>query len=55
MKWKQIVLMGTCGLAFGINSYANGGVESIQAYLNHDFKFTLNSKAWIPKESDGLY
>nr|WP_243767801.1 stalk domain-containing protein [Paenibacillus agricola] len=53
MKWKQISVISACCLAFGVTSYAAGGVESIQAYLNHDFKFTLNSKAWTPKDSDG--
>ncbi|WP_091170251.1 stalk domain-containing protein [Paenibacillus sp. 1_12] len=53
MKWKKIAVISACSIAIGITCYASGGVESIQAYLNHDFKFTLNSKVWTPKDSDG--
>ncbi|MDQ0878852.1 hypothetical protein QFZ77_007511 [Paenibacillus sp. V4I3] len=54
MRWKKIAVISACIMAFGITSYASGGVESIQAYLNHDFKFTLNNNAWVPKDSDGV-
>jgi hypothetical protein len=56
MKWKQIAVTSACSLAFGVTGYAagTGGVESIQAYLNHDIKFTVNNKAWTPKDSDGV-
>ncbi|UKS29682.1 copper amine oxidase N-terminal domain-containing protein [Paenibacillus sp. HWE-109] len=53
MGWMKIAVISVCSMAFGITSYASGGVESIQAYLNHDFKFTLNNKTWVPKDSDG--
>jgi hypothetical protein len=54
MKWKQMAAMGTCSLVFGATCYAAGGIESIQAYLNHDIKFTVNSKAWTPTDSEGV-
>jgi hypothetical protein len=54
MRWKKIAVISACIMAFGITSYASGGVESIQAYLNHDFKFTLNNNAWVPIDSDGV-
>ncbi|NOU93732.1 copper amine oxidase N-terminal domain-containing protein [Paenibacillus sp. LMG 31456] len=53
MKWKTIMVISACSLAFGATCYAAGGVERIQAYLNHDFKFTLDSTAWTPTDSDG--
>ncbi|OXM87548.1 stalk domain-containing protein [Paenibacillus rigui] len=53
MKWKRITLIGVSCIAFASTSFAFGGIESIQAYLNHDIKYTLNNKAWTPKDSDG--
>lgn len=36
-----------------VSSSVNGA-ENIQAYLNHDIKFTVNGKAWTPQDSDGI-
>lgn len=34
-------------------SFNSGGAENTEVYLNHEFKFTLNGKAWVPQDSDG--
>ncbi|WP_068775875.1 stalk domain-containing protein [Paenibacillus sp. FJAT-26967] len=42
-------------LLFGsMGVFAAGGIEKIQAYLNHDIKFQVNGKSWVPKDSDGV-
>ncbi|NEW04787.1 copper amine oxidase N-terminal domain-containing protein [Paenibacillus sp. SYP-B3998] len=56
MKWKPITTICVCSLVFGVTCYAAGagGIEKIQAYLNHDIKFTVNGKAWTPKDDEGV-
>lgn len=54
MKWKQIAVIATCSLVFGATGFAAGNVESIQAYLNHGIKFTINSNSWTPKDNNGV-
>ncbi|EGL18288.1 stalk domain-containing protein [Paenibacillus sp. HGH0039] len=55
MKKKYMTLLGACGLAavLGATSYASGGVEKIEAYLNPAIKITLNNEAWTPKNGEG--
>lgn len=53
MKRKGIAVICMLSFVFGISSYAAGGVESIQAYLNHNFKFTLNDHDWVPQSHQG--
>ncbi|MVP01857.1 copper amine oxidase N-terminal domain-containing protein [Paenibacillus lutrae] len=42
-------------LLFGsVGVFAAGGIEKIQAYLNHGIKFQVNGASWVPKDSDGV-
>ncbi|WP_068775873.1 stalk domain-containing protein [Paenibacillus sp. FJAT-26967] len=53
LKWKQLIVIGSCSLAFGATCYAAGSVESIQAYINHSIKITVNSLGWTPLDREG--
>ncbi|MEC0245278.1 stalk domain-containing protein [Paenibacillus chitinolyticus] len=55
MKKKYMTLLGACGLAavLGATSYAAGGIEKIEAYLNPDIKITLDNEAWTAKDGEG--
>ncbi|MVP01860.1 stalk domain-containing protein [Paenibacillus lutrae] len=53
MKWKQLIVIGSCSLAFGATCYAAGSVESIQAYINHSIKITVNGLGWTPLDKEG--
>lgn len=48
-----MIILSCCLFAFAVTSYAAGGIERIQAYLNHDFKFTLNGQDWTPRNQEG--
>lgn len=52
---KKIVIsalfISTLGLGVGVGGYAAANIEQIQAFLNHEIKFTLNGKSWSPKRS----
>ncbi|CAN7223441.1 NPCBM/NEW2 domain-containing protein [Paenibacillus sp. LjRoot153] len=54
---KKIVIsalfISTLGLGVGVGGYAAANIEQIQAFLNHEIKFTLNGKSWSPKDPDG--
>jgi hypothetical protein len=57
MKMKKIILglaFTTTALVFSLGgAYAASNIEQINAYLNHDIKFTLNGKDWQPTDKDG--
>ncbi|KRE92718.1 hypothetical protein ASG89_32890 [Paenibacillus sp. Soil766] len=54
---KKIVIsalfLSTLGLGVGVGGYAAANIEQIQAFLNHEIKFTLNGKSWSPTDPDG--
>ncbi|MFC0215538.1 stalk domain-containing protein [Paenibacillus chartarius] len=49
----SLALSGITTLSFAGGIYAGSAVESIQAYLNKDIKFTIDKAAWVPKDPDG--
>lgn len=57
IQMKKSVFVSTiaaASLIFGsVGVFASSGLEKIQAYLNHDIKFTVDGKSWTPKDSDG--
>jgi hypothetical protein len=57
IQMKKSVLVSSLvgvSLLFGsVGVFASSGLEKIQAYLNHDIKFTVDGKSWAPKDSDG--
>jgi hypothetical protein len=54
---KKIVIsalfISTLALGVGVGGYAAANIEQIQAFLNHEIKFTLNGKSWSPTDPDG--
>ncbi|NOU87053.1 hypothetical protein GC102_14870 [Paenibacillus sp. LMG 31460] len=55
MKKISATVLATVTLSMGvcIGGYAQANIETIQAFLNHEIKFTLNGQAWTPKDPDG--
>ncbi|NEW04915.1 hypothetical protein GK047_02640 [Paenibacillus sp. SYP-B3998] len=57
IQMKKSVFVSTivaASLIFGsVGVFASSGLEKIQAFLNHDIKFTVDGKAWTPTDSDG--
>jgi len=53
-KSAFVASIAAASLLFGsVGAFAAGGIEKIQAYLNHDITFTVDGKAWTPTDSDG--
>jgi hypothetical protein len=49
----SIAIIGGITLTFATGIYAGASIESIQAYINRDIKFSVDKEAWVPKDPDG--
>jgi hypothetical protein len=49
----SLLATATLGMGIGIGAYAQSNIETIQAFINHEIKFTLNGQTWAPKDPDG--
>lgn len=49
----SIAIIGGTTLTFATGIYAGASIESIQAYINRDIKFSVDKATWVPKDPDG--